>query len=241
MTGGLNEAWKASGAPGSAASEKPLMAHVVIIALDHDEAHDLVAKTPKDVLEHITLLAVEKVDGAWKVLKDRFGVASKVLPLVHPKPEGTVIAQQLSDAMAATGTPNQLTTEVVGDVRVHTIAPLGPDVPSDQKPQLKGLIRDNPKTPEGKYLVKRRDGTVPAWPHFVLAAADPHAPAALRAYAGSISGDPDCDPVFASRLFKLADEFEQWRKDNHTGDPTRGLHRKDDPATVEEMKKGKSA
>ena len=44
---------------------------------------------------------------------------------------------------------------------------------------------NDPETPEGKYLVKRRDGTVPAWPHFVLAASDPAAPAALRAYAAA--------------------------------------------------------
>lgn len=43
--------------------------------------------------------------------------------------------------------------------------------PSEQKPKLKGLVRDNPETPEGKYLVKRRDGTVPPWPHFVLGGA----------------------------------------------------------------------
>lgn len=116
-----------------------------------------------------------------------------------------------------------------------------PNLPSDQKPKLKGLVRDNPATPEGKYLVKRRDGTVPVWPHFVLAAADPHSPAAIRAYANSIQHDPDCDPAFAVRLFEMADEFEAWRQKNGTGDPTRGLHRKDDPATIAEMKKGHSA
>jgi len=35
---------------------------------------------------------------------------------------------------------------------------------------------------EGKYLVVRRDGTTPPWPHFVMAAADPCTPKALRAY-----------------------------------------------------------
>lgn len=114
-------------------------------------------------------------------------------------------------------------------------------MPSDQKPKLKGLFRDDPATPEGKYLVKRRDGSVPVWPHFVLAAADPHAPHALRAYATKISMDPDCEPELAARIFKLADEFEEWRKEHGAGDPTRGRHRVDDPATVEEMKKGKSA
>lgn len=34
-----------------------------------------------------------------------------------------------------------------------------------------------------KYLVVRRDGSVPRWPAFVIAAADPAAGAALRAYA----------------------------------------------------------
>ena len=35
---------------------------------------------------------------------------------------------------------------------------------------------------EGKFLVVRRDGSVPHWPHFVLGARDPGAPTALRAY-----------------------------------------------------------
>ena len=59
---------------------------------------------------------------------------------------------------------------------------------SDKKP-LTGLFRDNPATPEGKYLVKRRDGTVVEWPSFVLGARDPHAAAALRAYADSVEDE----------------------------------------------------
>jgi hypothetical protein len=35
----------------------------------------------------------------------------------------------------------------------------------------------------GKYLVLRRDGTVPDWPYLVMGAADPVVPVALRAYA----------------------------------------------------------
>lgn len=112
---------------------------------------------------------------------------------------------------------------------------------SMEKPKLTGLVRDDPKTPEGKYLVKRRDGTVVEWPHFVLGARDPHAPAALRAYAESISNDPDCDQRMAVRLFELAHEFDAYRAEHGNGDPTRGIHRKDDPATIAEMKKSKSA
>lgn len=106
---------------------------------------------------------------------------------------------------------------------------------SVDKPKLAALVRDNPKTPEGKYLVKRRDGTVVEWPSFVLGARDPHAPAA---YADSIEKDPDCHPDFPARLRKLADEFDEYRRVHGSGDPTRGIHRKDDPATIEEMRKG---
>jgi hypothetical protein len=117
----------------------------------------------------------------------------------------------------------------------------GPDVPSHLKPKLTGLCRDNPATPEGKYLVMRRDGTIPNWPHFVLAASDPHMPAALRAYADSIEQDPDCHPDLPKRIRQFADECEQWRKENRTGDPTRGLHRKDNPLVILLMQQGHSA
>jgi len=40
----------------------------------------------------------------------------------------------------------------------------------DEKPLIHGLWRDDPATPEGKYLVKRRDGTVVEWPSFTLGA-----------------------------------------------------------------------
>ena len=108
-----------------------------------------------------------------------------------------------------------------------------------EKPLIHGLWRDNPCTPEGKYLVKRRDGTVPEWPHFTLGAKDPCAPAALRAYAdeadklGMTHGY-----VFAVR--KLAREFELYNQIHGLGDPDRGPHRKDDPETVAQMKFGRS-
>jgi hypothetical protein len=112
--------------------------------------------------------------------------------------------------------------------------------PAD-KPKLTGLFRDNPKTPEGKYLVLRRDGTVPPWPSFVLGGADPHAAVALRAYADSIANDPDADTEFVARLRQWADEMDGWRKDHGPGDPTRGQHRKDVPWVVEMMRQGLSA
>lgn len=110
-----------------------------------------------------------------------------------------------------------------------------------EKPKLAGLVRDDSATPEGKYLVKRRDGTVVEWPSFVLGARDPHAVAALLAYADSIEKDSDCHPDFPARIRRLAEEFNQYRARHGDGDPTRGIHRKDDPATVVEMRGGMSA
>jgi hypothetical protein len=104
------------------------------------------------------------------------------------------------------------------------------------KPQLTKLFRDDPATPEGKYLVKRRDGTVVEWPNFVLGARDPHAPPALFAYAESIAKDPDCHPAYSERLWQLAYDFAEYRKTHGSGDPTRGRHRKDDPWTIAEMR-----
>lgn len=111
---------------------------------------------------------------------------------------------------------------------------------TEEKPILAGLWRNNPDTPEGKYLVKRRDGTVVEWPNFVIGARDPAAPAALRAYAvaakrlGMSAG-------YTDDILRLADEFEAYRAAYGEGDPDRGKHRKDDPTTIAEMKSGRSA
>src|SRR5882672_12228005 len=99
-----------------------------------------------------------------------------------------------------------------------------------EKPILKGLFRDNPETPEGKYLVKRRDGSVPEWPSFVLGARDPIAAVALRAYAEE-ARNRGLDPWFCLALFRLADKFDLYRAEHGDGDPGRGAHRVDDPAT----------
>ncbi len=121
---------------------------------------------------------------------------------------------------------------------------------SEKKP-LTGLFRDQLETPEGKYLVKRRDGTVPEWPSFVLGAADPLAEAALRAYSTAAYRMLDEHPAgaaaigltreFAERIRQLANEFADYRAVHGEGDPGMGPHRKDDPATIAEMRKGYSA
>jgi hypothetical protein len=102
------------------------------------------------------------------------------------------------------------------------------------------LWRNTDGTREGKYLVQRRDGTIPRWPYFVMGAADPAAPAAIRSYAANCR-EFGMDPEYVQDLFQLAEDFESWRKENGSGDPDAPRHREDDPATIEKMKSGHEA
>jgi len=108
-----------------------------------------------------------------------------------------------------------------------------------EKPKT-GLWRKNSDTPEGKYLVKRRDGTVVEWPNFVLGAKDPAAPTALRAYAEAARLNGFNEKYIADVLM-LANEFDDFRAKYGCGDPDRGRHRKDDSATISEMRAGHSS
>lgn len=119
-----------------------------------------------------------------------------------------------------------------------------PPQPGDRKmtkPIAKSLWRRNPETPEGKYLIKRRDGTVVEWPSFVLGARDPAAATALRAYANRAMELGTMHDEMAMDIFRLADEFDEYREQHGDGDPGAGPHRKDDPETIAEMRKGMSA
>lgn len=88
---------------------------------------------------------------------------------------------------------------------------------------------------EGKFLVVRRDGSIPAWPHFVLGARDPAAPAALRAYADACE-ELKMDPEYVSSLRDLAYDFEKYRREHGTGDADAAPHRKDDPSVIAAMR-----
>ena len=110
----------------------------------------------------------------------------------------------------------------------------------ETKPVMTGLFRDNPATPEGKYLVKRRDGSVVEWPSFVIGARDPMSPWALRAYA-IVAVLFGYGWQWPRSIWRLASEFDTYRKAHGNGDPDKGRHRQDDPATVAEMRKGRSA
>jgi hypothetical protein len=86
-----------------------------------------------------------------------------------------------------------------------------------------------------KYLVVRRDGSVPKWPKFVLGARDPAAPAALRAYAQEAE-KLGMDAEYVSMVESLANHFEHYRAVEGGGDPdSPPLDRSDDPAIVEAM------
>lgn len=87
---------------------------------------------------------------------------------------------------------------------------------------------------EGKYLVKRRDGTVPEWPWFVLGAKDPAAPSALRAYAVAAAAI-GYDPAYVADIRELAEEFDRYQASYGSGDPDAPPHRRDDPDTVAQM------
>ena len=89
----------------------------------------------------------------------------------------------------------------------------------------------------GKYLVMRRDGTVPDWPNFVIGARDPAAFAALMAYALEAER-LGYDSQFVADVRKMVVEFETYRRDHGTGDPDAPPHRKDDPLVVAKMKQG---
>jgi hypothetical protein len=100
---------------------------------------------------------------------------------------------------------------------------------------MAGLWRNSEGTREGKYLVVRRDGSIPKWPYFVIGAADPCAPATLYAYA-EFAEQWRMDPQYVADLRALAKEFKDWHREHGLGDPDAPRHRTDDPATIEKMR-----
>jgi len=95
----------------------------------------------------------------------------------------------------------------------------------------------------GKFLVLRRDGSVPDWTWFVLGAADRHASEALKAYSHA-AREPMCSKAqyeYADHVYKTAQEFEQERRDREAAgrkkdDPEAPPHRVDDPLVLALMR-----
>lgn len=88
---------------------------------------------------------------------------------------------------------------------------------------------------EGKYLVVRRDGSIPLWPHFVMGARDPLAPRALRVYADIAEAEIG-DKAYADSIRALADDFERYRAENGQGDPNAAPHRIDNESVLAAMR-----
>jgi hypothetical protein len=87
-----------------------------------------------------------------------------------------------------------------------------------------------------KYLVVRRDASIPKWPAFVLGARDPAAPAAMRAYAKA-ARDMGMDEEYVQNVLSMADEFDQYRHLEGAGDPDNPpLQRFDDAAVIEALR-----
>lgn len=89
--------------------------------------------------------------------------------------------------------------------------------------------------PEGKYLVVRRDGTIPEWGHFVLSYDDPATPVALNAYA-HVCEMLEMDAEYVASIRELAEELST-RPRSEVSDPDAGPHRKDNPAVVRLMRR----
>ena len=89
---------------------------------------------------------------------------------------------------------------------------------------------------EGKFLVVRRDGSIPHWPHFVLGARDPAATAGLLAYAQK-ARELGYDPAYCDSVVELATkDFPEYLAQEGPGDPEAPPHRTDDPAVIAAMK-----
>ena len=99
------------------------------------------------------------------------------------------------------------------------------------------LWRKTQLFPEGKYLVIRRDGSVPEWPYLVLGARDPAAPEALRAYAGACEG-LGMDPEYVQSVREVAAEFVAYREEFGEGKPDGAPDLTDSPEVLEIMRGG---
>lgn len=89
---------------------------------------------------------------------------------------------------------------------------------------------------EGKFLVVRRDGSIPHWPHFVLGARDPAATAGLLAYAEK-ARELGYDPAYCDSVVELATkDFPEYLAQEGAGDPEAAPHRRDVPEVLAAMR-----
>jgi hypothetical protein len=85
---------------------------------------------------------------------------------------------------------------------------------------------------EGKFLVVRRDGSVPHWPHFVIGARDPAAPEALRGYA-DVCERLGFEAEYVASVRELAGDFYNYRRNRRRREKVLLLHSHDLPMVAE--------
>lgn len=83
-----------------------------------------------------------------------------------------------------------------------------------------------------KFLVFRRDGSVPEWPYLVLGGRDPDVSETVR-FLSYIAGLRGRDPVYVDGLRELADRMDLYRAEHGDGDPDAPAHREDDLGLLE--------
>lgn len=91
---------------------------------------------------------------------------------------------------------------------------------------------------EGKYLVVRRDGTIPLWPNFVMGGHDPASAAGLRGYADEAER-LGYEAEYVASVRALSDDFVALSdavKGKAKVDPEAPPHRTDNPAVVSMMR-----
>lgn len=90
---------------------------------------------------------------------------------------------------------------------------------------------------EGKFLIVRRDGTIPHWPSFVLGARDPAATAGLLAYAEK-ARELGFDPEYCDSVVELATkDFPEYLEKEGPGDPEAPPHRHDRLSVIDAMRR----
>ena len=87
---------------------------------------------------------------------------------------------------------------------------------------------------KGKFLVQRRDGSVPEWPYLVLGAPDQAAVSGVLAYA-SAAEQLGYDPEYVRDVRKLASEFAVYLHQHGPGDPDAPPHREEDPEIMAKL------
>ena len=136
-------------------------------------------------------------------------------------------------------TPGPWKVYISGDARPHEIGAPGWRICDVQeRGTMKIWAKTDGEVREGKYLVVRRDGTIPDWPHFVLGGYDPCVPAALKEYAKTarLKG---YDPEYCASIEELAYDFERLsatERARRIADPDAGPHRTDNPAVINMMR-----